>query len=113
MNVYLKNYLRGLALGTGMSLLFVIYSSIFHQLLPLWIAIPFAILPYILLLIPSCYASLITRPTTRRGSTYLENVPSLQRLLVTAFVIGHFSAICGMAFIATLLKIAQWTYVAS
>lgn len=108
MNSYLTNYLRGLVLGTGMSLLFVAFSTISHRLLPLCIAIPFAILPYILLLVPSCYASLITRPTTRRGSTYLENELSLRRLLVTAFVLGHFSAICGMAFIATLFKIGQW-----
>lgn len=105
MNVYLRNYLRGLALGTGMSLLFVIYSSIFHQLLPLWIAIPFAILPYILLFIPSCYQSLIAQPLVKRGSAHFDS--SYRRLLVAAFVMGHFSAICGMAFLATLFKMAQ------
>lgn len=105
MNIYLANYLRGLALGTGMSLLFVVYSNLFHHLLPLWIAIPFAILPYILLFIPSCYASLIARPVAKQGSVHYPS--ATRRLLVTAFAMGHFSAICGMAFLATLFKIAQ------
>ncbi len=104
MNIYLMNYLRGLVLGMGMTLLFLVYSSIFHQPLSLWIAIPLAILPYILLLIPSCYASLITQPLAKRSSAHYH--ASLAKTLVTVFAMGHFSAICGMAFIVTHLKTA-------
>lgn len=107
MNIFVRNFLRGFVLGVGVCLAFFLYGYISHRFLSLWIALPLAILPYILLFIPSCYAVLIIQPLGKKMSTRSENTPLLQRALVTTFALGHFSAICAMAFIATLFKIGR------
>jgi asparagine N-glycosylation enzyme membrane subunit Stt3 len=102
MNLYLKNYVRGLTLGAVVCVVLVVYGLLSLPFLTLWVALPLVILPYILLFSGRVYEWLIAVPIRHLSG---QAFPGPRRQwLMGAFVLGYFSALCVLLFFTILGK---------
>jgi hypothetical protein len=107
MNVYLKNYLRGLGLGGVTSLFLIVYESLSLPFLTLWVALPLVILPYVLLFSGRMYRWLIADPLKQVSGRSFSGVIQ-NKMLMGVFVLGYFSALCVLLFFTVLGKMIYW-----